>query len=94
MSESPFDRRYRMTRLTVDNAGAAAASHRIAITQAHHDDRARTFLDRRRLGGDVIAEVADKGKFDLLMMGSHGHGTLGKLVLGEGAVPTLQLMGS
>ena len=33
--------------------------------------------------GDVIAEVADKGKFDLLMMGSHGHGTLGKLVLGS-----------
>lgn len=33
--------------------------------------------------GDVIAEIADKGKFDLLMMGSHGHGTLGKLVLGS-----------
>jgi nucleotide-binding universal stress UspA family protein len=33
--------------------------------------------------GDVVADVAAKGQFDLLMMGSHGHGTLGKLVLGS-----------
>lgn len=33
--------------------------------------------------GDTIASVATKGKFDLVMMGSHGHGLLGNLVLGS-----------
>lgn len=32
--------------------------------------------------GEVIAKLADQG-FDLLVMGSHGHGTLGNLVLGS-----------
>lgn len=32
---------------------------------------------------DIIATVASKGKFDLLMMGSHGHGLLSNLVLGS-----------
>jgi nucleotide-binding universal stress UspA family protein len=53
----------------------------------------RTFFDKQGIraqyiakigsAGDVIADVADKGKYDLLMMGSHGHGTLGKLVMGS-----------
>lgn len=53
----------------------------------------RTFFERQKLratfvgkvgqAADLIAEMADKGKFDLLMMGSHGHGTLGNLVLGS-----------
>jgi nucleotide-binding universal stress UspA family protein len=53
----------------------------------------RTFFTKQKLqasfvakvgpAADVIAELADKGKFDLLMMGSHGHGTLGNLVLGS-----------
>ena len=53
----------------------------------------RSFFDKQGIkasyvakigsAGDVIADVANKGKFDLLMMGSHGHGTLGKLVLGS-----------
>ena len=33
--------------------------------------------------GDTIAKVADGGKFDLLVMGTHGHGALGKLVMGS-----------
>jgi len=33
--------------------------------------------------GELIAKAADGGKFDLLMMGSHGHGTLGNLVMGS-----------
>lgn len=33
--------------------------------------------------GEIIAKAADAGKFDLLMMGSHGHGALGGLVLGS-----------
>lgn len=53
----------------------------------------RAFFDKQRIraefvgkvgaAGDVIAEVAAKGGYDLLMLGSHGHGTLGKLVLGS-----------
>jgi putative membrane protein len=31
LSDSPFDRRYRMTRLSVDNAGTASASYRVAL---------------------------------------------------------------
>lgn len=33
--------------------------------------------------GETIAKVADAGKFDLLVMGTHGHGALGKLVMGS-----------
>lgn len=32
---------------------------------------------------DTIAALATKGKYDMLMMGSHGHGLLGNLVLGS-----------
>ncbi|WP_088285254.1 universal stress protein [Ideonella sp. A 288] len=54
----------------------------------------RTFLGKQKIqqaafvakvgaAAEVIADVARKGKFDLLLMGSHGHGTFGKLVLGS-----------
>jgi len=33
--------------------------------------------------GDHIAEIARKGKFDLVIMGSHGHGALARLVVGS-----------
>jgi nucleotide-binding universal stress UspA family protein len=42
---------------------------------------------------DVIAAAADKGKFDLLMMGSHGHGTLTNLVMGSVATKVLAQCG-
>ena len=38
---------------------------------------------------DVISATAKKGKFDLLMMGSHGHGALGNLVLGSVATKVM-----
>jgi len=38
---------------------------------------------------ETIASTADKGKFDLLMMGSHGHGTLTNLVMGSVATKVL-----
>lgn len=51
----------------------------------------RTFFGRHGLdvtytakfghAAEVIAECADRGKFDLLVMGSHGHGQLGNLVM-------------
>lgn len=31
----------------------------------------------------LIAKLAEQGKFDMLMMGSHGHGLLGNLVMGS-----------
>ena len=53
----------------------------------------RTFFARQKIAvefvakvgpaAETIAGVANKGKFDLLMMGSHGHGLLGSLVMGS-----------
>ncbi|WP_300709881.1 universal stress protein [Limnohabitans sp.] len=39
--------------------------------------------------GELISKAADSGKFDLLVMGSHGHGTLGNLVMGSVATQVL-----
>ena len=39
--------------------------------------------------GETIANFADEGKFDLLIMGSHGHGVLGNLVMGSVATQVL-----
>ena len=39
--------------------------------------------------GETISKFADSGKFDLLVMGSHGHGTLGNLVMGSVATQVL-----
>lgn len=33
--------------------------------------------------GETIAKVADSGRYDLLVMGSHGHGALATLVVGS-----------
>ena len=33
--------------------------------------------------GETIAKVADSGRYDLLVMGTHGHGALGNLVMGS-----------
>jgi nucleotide-binding universal stress UspA family protein len=41
------------------------------------------FIHRVGDAGEQIAEVAGKGKFDLAMLGSHGHGALARLVLGS-----------
>jgi nucleotide-binding universal stress UspA family protein len=38
---------------------------------------------------DVVAALAEKGKFDLLIMGSHGHGSLTNLVMGSVATKVL-----
>ena len=39
--------------------------------------------------GETIARHADEGEFDLLVMGSHGHGSLGNLVMGSVATQVL-----
>lgn len=38
---------------------------------------------------DTVSKVADAGKYDLLIMGSHGHGALGNLVMGSIATKVL-----
>lgn len=47
------------------------------------------FLSKVGPAADVIAAMANKNKFDLLVMGSHGHGTLGNLVLGSVATKVM-----
>ncbi len=53
----------------------------------------RTFFSKQKIRAefvakvgspaDVIATLAKKGDFDLLMLGSHGHNSLGNLVMGS-----------
>ncbi len=59
----------------------------------------RTFCEKQGLkavfvakvgsAAEVISDQARKGGFDLLVMGSHGHGTLGNLVMGSVATKVL-----
>jgi nucleotide-binding universal stress UspA family protein len=42
-----------------------------------------SFIAKSGQAAELIAQVADKGDFDLVMMGSHGHGTLTNLVMGS-----------
>lgn len=48
-----------------------------------------TFTFKTGVVSDTIVGMAEKGKFDLLVMGSHGHGTLTNLVLGSTATKVL-----
>lgn len=59
----------------------------------------RSFFSKRRIeasfvakvgpAADTIAKTASEGDFDLLMMGSHGHGNLANLVMGSVATKVL-----
>ena len=59
------------------------------------------FLERKKITlntaykvgvpGESIAKFADAGTFDLVLMGSHGHGTLGTAVMGSVATQVLAL---
>ncbi|MEN9630278.1 MAG: hypothetical protein RJA10_3506 [Pseudomonadota bacterium] len=48
-----------------------------------------TFVAKVGPAADTIAAQARRGRFDLLMMGSHGHGTLTNLVMGSVASKVL-----
>jgi nucleotide-binding universal stress UspA family protein len=48
-----------------------------------------TFTTKTGHAADTIATTADKGRYDLVIMGSHGHGTLTNLVLGSVATKVL-----
>ncbi len=49
------------------------------------------FKDTYKIGdpGDEISTLATKGKFDMVVMGSHGRGLFGNLVLGSVATKVL-----
>lgn len=59
----------------------------------------RTFMTKQKINAEfvskvgaaaeVIAAEATKGEFDLIIMGSHGHGTLGNLVMGSVATKVM-----
>jgi nucleotide-binding universal stress UspA family protein len=48
-----------------------------------------TFVQTVGHAADSIANLAEEGKFDLLLMGSRGHGDLANLVLGSVATKVL-----
>jgi len=48
-----------------------------------------TFVAKIGQPADGICAVANKGKFDLLVMGSHGNGTLANLVMGSVATKVM-----
>jgi nucleotide-binding universal stress UspA family protein len=84
---------------------AAAALDKAALDSYYHDEAERVFEPVRaffaqqglkagfepRVGhaGEVIAKLADDGRYDLVVMGSHGHSTLGSLVMGSVASKVL-----
>ena len=56
---------------------------------ARHKDLQVSFVGKSGHAADTIVEQAAKGGFDLIVMGSHGHGALGNLVLGSVATKVL-----
>ncbi len=80
-------------------ARAAAALDKSVLQGHYADESERvfkpirTFFNKQKINAQFIAKVgqaaetiattATKGKFDLIMMGSHGHGPLANVVLGS-----------
>jgi nucleotide-binding universal stress UspA family protein len=53
-----------------------------------HEINAKT-LAKVGHAGEIISKTADSGKFDLVVMGSHGHGSFGNLIMGSVATQVL-----
>lgn len=80
---------------------AASALSKTVIQKYYADETAKALAPARRLldkaglkykvsqligdPGSEVAALAKKAKVDLVVMGSHGHGALGSLVLGSAA---------
>ncbi|OIN94415.1 MAG: universal stress protein UspA [Comamonadaceae bacterium CG1_02_60_18] len=56
---------------------------------ARHGVSASKCLWKTGKPGEIIAKLASDGKFDLVVMGSHGHGALMNLVVGSVATEVL-----
>lgn len=50
-----------------------------------------TFVTKAGPPAETIADMAAKGRYDLIVMGSHGHSTLGNLVMGSVATKVLAM---
>jgi nucleotide-binding universal stress UspA family protein len=61
----------------------AFARHGIEATYTHEVGHA----------AEIIAKAADSGGYDLVIMGSHGHGTFGSLVMGSTTAKVLASCG-
>ncbi|MBP8149990.1 MAG: universal stress protein [Limnohabitans sp.] len=86
-------------------ARARAAVGKDVLADYHREESEKvlspvsTFLERHGItaksiskvghAGEIISKTAETGKFDLVVMGSHGHGTLGNLVMGSVATQVL-----
>jgi len=86
-------------------ARARAALGKETLNDYHREESEKvlspvsTFLERHGIAaksiskvghaGEIICKTAETGKFDLVVMGSHGHGTLGNLVMGSVATQVL-----
>ena len=86
-------------------ARAAAALPKVVLKAHHEDEAERvlkpirSFFAKQRLEADfivwageagaAIAAQANKAKYDLLVMGSHGHSALANLVLGSVATKVM-----
>ena len=84
---------------------AAAALDKALLQEHYTDESEkvfkpiRAFFNKQKIraefvakvgpAADTIAALAAKGKFDLLMMGSHGHGSLANLIMGSTATKVL-----
>jgi nucleotide-binding universal stress UspA family protein len=55
---------------------------------ARHDLKVKG-ISRIGNAGETIAKIADSGNFELVVMGSRGHGALGNLVMGSVATKVL-----
>ena len=53
-----------------------------------HDLKVKS-LSKVGNAGETIAKTAESGKFDMIIMGSRGHGALGSLVMGSVATKVL-----
>jgi nucleotide-binding universal stress UspA family protein len=56
---------------------------------AKHPELKVKYTTKTGVASDVIAESAKKGDFDLVVMGSHGHGSLSNLVMGSVATKVI-----
>ncbi|HEY1392980.1 MAG TPA: universal stress protein [Methylibium sp.] len=86
---------------------AAAFAGADRVRDFYNDDAAtvfrpiRSFFEKQGIparfvhkigpAAEHIAKLAERGKFDLLVMGTHGHGALGNLVLGSVTTKVLAL---
>jgi nucleotide-binding universal stress UspA family protein len=84
-------------------AASALSKEVVAAYHADEADKVlkpiRTFFEKQGLSAEFVAKtgqpaeaiaaLADKGKFGLVMLGSHGHGALANLVMGSVATKVL-----